>query len=266
LTDDYLSYNNSKTTERIRPNKSAATALLARVYLFKGDWLDAEASAGLVINNSQQYILLDSLNDIFLANSNEAIWQLKPVVPGVNTNEGQAFILVGAPNNVALTDTLVNSFESGDKRKLYWVGVLNDGLNTYYYPWKYKIQGGTSVKEYSIVLRLAEQYLIRAEARAMQDKFPEATSDLNIIRKRAGLKTYSGAMIQKAIIDAILHERQVELFCELGHRWLDLKRTNHANSILNGIKFPNWVSTAVLYPLPQIEINNNQKLTQNAGY
>jgi len=58
----------------------------------------------------------------------------------------------------------------------------------------------------------------------------------------------------------------VELFAEWGHRWLDLKRTGSADSVLYSLKAPNWQSTDSLYPIPQTEIQNDPQLTQNAGY
>ena len=64
---------------------------------------------------------------------------------------------------------------------------------------------------------------------------------------------------------AIERERQVELFLEWGHRWLDLKRTNRANTVLGLIK-ANWQPTDILYPIPQQERQNNHNITQNNGY
>src|SRR5262249_46634175 len=82
------------TTERVRPNKGAATALLARVYLYTGDWADAEAEASVVIGNTGQYGIVNNPDSVFLKNSAEAIWQLMPNQAGYNTNEGKYFILV----------------------------------------------------------------------------------------------------------------------------------------------------------------------------
>jgi hypothetical protein len=70
-----------------------------------------------------------------------------------------------------------------------------------------------------MVLRLAEQYLIRAEARAHQGNLTGAKDDLDKIRNRAGLEGIPITNTQ-AMLDAIAHERQVELFTEWGHRWL----------------------------------------------
>lgn len=254
--------------ERDQPNKGAATALLARVYLYMGDWINAEAESTAIINNSDTYSLPGDLNAVFLANSSEAIWQLKPEALAY-TNEAALFILTSAPPSFAsLSSHLVNAFEPGDYRKMNWVDSIADGGTNYYYPFKYKVNSGTDLTEYSMVLRLAEQYLIRSEARANQDNIFGAQADLNIIRNRAGL-TNTIAADKSSLLSAILHERQVELFTEWGHRWLDLKRTGAVDSIMTVVapqKGGTWNTNGQLYPIPLSEINNDVNLTQNTGY
>ncbi len=67
-----------------------------------------------------------------------------------------------------------------------------------------------------MVLRLAEQYLIRAEARAHQNNAEGAISDINIIRTRAELPGLENTLTQDEILSAVAHERQTELFAEWG--------------------------------------------------
>ncbi len=69
------------------PNKFAATALLARVYLYRQEWAKAEEEAGKIITN-EKYSLLEDLTEVFLKNSHEAIWQLQPVSANINTQDG----------------------------------------------------------------------------------------------------------------------------------------------------------------------------------
>lgn len=249
---------------RILPNADVASALLARVYLYTNKYADAIAETDKLIGNTSRYQLLNDLNSVFLAESKEAIWQLQPVIPGNNTNEGAFFILNAAPSNVSLTNALVDAFEPNDARRTAWVdSIISSGV-TYYYPYKYKVQSSSILTEYSMVMRLAEQYLIRAEAKAMNNDLPGAAADINIIRHRAGLQNTT-ASSQAALLLAIEQERRVELFTEWGHRWLDLKRTGRAGAVLGPIKAL-WKPTAVLYPIPQAEINGNNKIVQNAGY
>jgi hypothetical protein len=252
------------TTGRIRINKWAAVALLARVYLYNKDWEKAEAQAGAVIG-SGNYSLVSNLNNVFTATSNEAIWQLMRETN--NTAEANAFIPSGANTRptYAITNSLLMAFENNDQRKMNWLKTNIVSGQSYYYPFKYKIRSGTPVTEYLIVLRLAEQYLIRAEARTRQNNLQGAKSDLNEIRKRSGLPD-TDANTKDEMQIAIEHERQTELFAEWGHRWFDLKRWEKANAVLNLLKAPNWQPTDMLYPIPLQEIQRNSALVQNEGY
>lgn len=262
LSSDYV------TGERVRPNKWAAVALLSRAYLYAGDWENAEIFASEIIENTDMYSLVD-LNDVFLKNSQETIWQLMPIIPGTNTLEGSRFISTGIPQQAALNAELLDAFESTDNRKNNWIGSVTQDGDTYYFPYKYKLASTTSVsEEYSMVLRLAEQYLIRAEARLQNDKLTgqgSAEDDVNVIRNRAGLGNTT-AKTKDELTVAILQERRLEFFSEWGHRWFDLKRTNKLEETLNGIK-PGFDTSDTLLPIPESEILVNPNLKpQNPGY
>jgi hypothetical protein len=252
--------------ERTRPNKWAATALLARVYLYRKNWQAAEEQATKVIS-SGTYRLLPSPDSVFMAASPEAIWQLQPVSTIMSTAEGYYFIPPGlqAKAIYALGIFQEQAFEPGDLRKAYWTrNIIIEGI-TYYYPFKYRVRsGGYPYTEYNLLLRLAELFLIRSEARAEQDNIDGALADLNIIRHRAGLVN-STAAGQPDILAAIMHERQAELFTEYGHRWLDLKRTGQADKVL-GTEKPGWTTYSDLYPIPLADLQRNSALNQNAGY
>ncbi len=250
--------------QKIRPNRAAATALLARVYLYKKDWNQAELMSSSIIDNDTYYLNND-IDNSFLANSTEAIWQLMPNAPGYNTFDGATFILTSFPNFVALNDAFVEQLDIADQRRQKWIGELAVNDQTYYYPYKYKIRGGFVVTEYLSVLRLAEQYLIRAEARAQSGDTDGALEDLNIIHTRAGLLPLTDSNIDN-LLNAIYQERRFELFSEWGHRWFDLARTGTANEVLSPVK-TGWQNTDILYPVPQKEISNNRNLLpQNPGY
>jgi hypothetical protein len=262
------------TKERVRPNKWAATALLARTYLFMGDYGNAEAEATAIITDSSLYSL-DNLNNVFLANSNESVWQLQPVTAGVtNTQDAYLFIIPPTgpdPNSwpVYLSINLLNSFEAGDQRKTNWIDSVTANGITYYYPFKYKVNSlNAPVTEYLMIFRLGEQYLIRAEARAQQGNIAAAQADLDAIRTRAGLPNIS-ANDQPSLLAAIAHERRVELFAEWGHRWLDLKRTKTADAVMSQMtpqKGGVWNINQQLYPLPNFDIQRDINLIQNPGY
>lgn len=257
--------------ERLRANRFAVLSLLARVYLYTENWEMAEQVSTRVIE-APAYRLNSNLNDVFLSNNEEAIWQISPLNGGStrsNTNEGDYFIMLNNRANVALTQDLLGIFEPTDSRLSQWVGSFSSNETTYYFPYKYKIKNAVGeASEYSTVLRLAEQYLIRSEARAHLNRISQAIADLNKIRQRANL----GAILeteldggQMQLLDSIKLERRRELFTEWGHRWLDLKRWELASQLLSDKKEA-WQPDDVLYPIPEEEIRKNYNLTQNDGY
>jgi len=275
ITAKKLMADNYPSVNRVRPNKAAATALLARAYLYTKQWAAAETEASLVVNNSL-YSLLKDLNGVFLANSREAIWQLQPVnvAGGRNTWEGFTATPATPTANPAFrldTTNLIAKFETGDLRLANWTGFrkLTTGA-TVYFPYKYKVRTNpttvTTLTEYSMVMRTAEQFLIRAEARIQQDKLNEGRADLDSIRLRAGLTVLPTNLDKAALLRAVEQERKVELFTEWGHRWFDLKRTNRSTAVLGPIKGAFWQATDTLYPIPTDAIKTNIYLEQNEGY
>lgn len=265
----------SSTNDRLRPTKWAALGMLSRTYLYLGKWSDAEMAASAVISNNLLFDTVSLNSNVFIKNSKEAIWQLQPVNTGWNTEDARVFIIPPSGPSFAypiyLSNYLLNSFESGDYRKIAWVkNVKLSNGDIYYYPYKYTSATlNAPVTEYQMVLRIAEMYLIRAEARVQQGDFVGALADLNVIRKRAMLSNYSGPMDLSSLLSAILHERQVELFTEWGHRWFDLKRSNTVDSVMSIVasqKGGTWNTNWQWYPISQSELQKNPFLVQNEGY
>ena len=281
LDSKYHDGTGAVTTGRGRPNKAAATALLARVYLYMKDWKNAEAQAGNVIGDVADY-QLPALSKVFLVNSPEVVWGLVPYA-------GNTFLVADAKSfylppgtspataNVlsSLSDSLVAAFEPGDGRWATWVGkdsVPASGgfpAAVYFYHSKYKAMASyTSAQETLVMLRLAEQYLIRAEARAQQNNLGGALADLNAVRARAGLGA-STAVSQADLLAAILHERRVELFMEVGHRWFDLRRTGNVDAVMSVVaplKGGAWSSYKAWWPIPLSDIQNDTRLVQTPGF
>lgn len=260
LPEDYL------TTDRTRPNKYAAHALLARVNLYAGLWDEASNEASAVLNNTGLYVTETNLDNVFLKGSTATIWQLAPGFNDGNTLEGVTFnFTMGPPPLSALTNNFMASFEVGDQRKVHWTEAITDGTTTWYHPFKYKQAVAGSSSEYSIVLRLGEIYLVRAEARAHSGDLIGAKEDLNVVRHLAGLADTS-AITQSDLLDAVLQERRVELFTEFGNRFFDLKRYNMAQPILSVVK-SGWDVHDILFPIPETELTlNPHLLPQNPGY
>ena len=255
------------TGERVIPNQATANALLARLYLYTENWEMAEITATKLIN---AYPLETDITNVFLKNASGTLWQFKPNgISDQNTYEANQFSIRFIPGQIfALTNTLLDAFESGDLRRDNWVGAhtSSDGLTTLNFAYKYKsLFSEEESLEYSVVFRLAEQYLIRAEARAHLGNSIGSQTDLNAIRNRAGLPN-TDASTTEELIAAILQERFVELFTEYGHRWFDLKRLGRAKNTLAPLK-TNWKDTDLLFPIPETELEVNPNLKpQNLGY
>jgi len=234
---------------RARPNKHTAQALLARLYVFLGQWEKAESYANRVLSASQ-YRLEEQLDNVYRYNSREVIWQLYPVNNTFKaTAEAQVFLPSASASSLpqlVLSAAVLDAFEKDDQRLEGWVGSKTYLGNTYYFPHKYRIRRGEDVREeYNVLFRLAEQYFIRSEARMNLGNLPGAIDDLNSIRQRAGLAPLAPTGGQP-LMDALMQEKNVEFFAECGHRWLDLKRW--------GLVERTW------YPIPQYELDSNPML------
>jgi hypothetical protein len=255
----------------IRANKWAAVALLARVYQYEGQWQGADSAASVVINSGQ--FSLVGLDSVFLANSAESILQLQTLnQPPYATLEGNFFIPNNSNSSAScwLTSQLLAAFEPDDQRRVNWVDSTQYRGKYYYYPYKYKIKVGSSwpASENYTLLRVAEQYLIRAEAEANLSQLADAIADVNTIRTRAGLDSLSSSLTAVQVLASIQQEYRIEFFAEWGHRWLDLRRWGLALQTLDTIsyKIGNIDSTQLLYPIPMTEIQTDPNLTQNNGY
>jgi starch-binding outer membrane protein, SusD/RagB family len=254
LPTDYAYTNN----ERVRPNKWAATTLLARTYLYMQEWAKAEIEATDVINQTDLYALNEPLETSFLKTSKEALWQLwGDYFP----QDIFTFYIFATPSYGMLHPEILEAFEEQDLRRSAWIGLAPPD---YYFAKKY--QSFTPATEYSTVLRLAELFLIRAEARTQLDNTIGAQTDINTIRHRAGLDN-TPATTKPDLLAAIENERRCELFTEWGHRWFDLKRTGRINDVMATTK-PEWKPTAALFPIPEYQLLNAPGMAnaQNPGY
>ncbi|MBW8687556.1 RagB/SusD family nutrient uptake outer membrane protein [Chitinophaga rhizophila] len=255
------------TGEKVRANKWSVLSMLARVYLHQGRWAEAAAAASQVIN-AGDYTPLISLDSVFLRNSRPAILQLWR--PEGYTFIGQFFLPAAATSNFSFypfTNDFMQEFEPSDKRKSSWTNSFVFAGSLYYNACKYRNRSAAAPgrEEYLMMLRIEEQYLIRAEAAAMLNQTSTAIADLNVLRVRAGLPPLSADTMRDSCLVYVEKERRRELFTEWGDRWISLSRTQRLDSVMKALK-PGWKKTAALYPIPQEELNRNPNLKQNEGY
>ena len=275
MADGMTSYDPG-TAERVRPTKWAASSLLARVFLYNQQWANSEIEATQVIEQTPLFALEPDLSNVFLKNSKEAIWQIMATIPGQNTQDALSFILASngysSRTPAYLPVSLYEKFSAEDHRKNAWIGSVSVNGIDYHFPYKYKInEEGAPVTEYQMIFRLSEQYLIRAEALTKLGRLSEGLENLNIIRERAGLPD---TLVNSApeLLNAIVHERRLELFTEWGHRWLDIKRLGIIDNIMKEItpiksNGKEWRSFQQLMPISLQDITLNPNLApNNSGY
>ena len=141
------------------------------------------------------------------------------------------------------------------------------------YPFMYKYRSGYN-NQYK--LRLADIILLEAEAYAYKGDNTNSAALVNLIRKRAKLPnlTADKTATKDAMIEAVLHERRLELALE-GERWYDLCRNNKVEEYLNGlnnrdsgrlIQRKQYDANSYLLPIPQSALDENSNLQQNPGY
>ena len=256
------------TTNATYLNKTSCRAAMARYYLYGQDWGKAEAMATNVIN-SGVYTLETNYADIATRDfTGESILEVGYNLsddPGTG-NFGLNNILVGRreviPSN-QLVLALVST-EAGTRRET--IDFDTQDLRGSDNGWTVEKYGTASEDNNNIVLiRLAEMYLIRAEARAQQGKLAPAVADLNVLRTRAKAPAIAVAA-QAEVLLAVERERVYELAFE-GHRWYDLVRTGRVQAVMSAFT-PNWNARYELWPIPQAEIQQNPTLKgqQNPGY
>jgi len=250
-------------------NKYQALALLAKVQLYMGNWTDAEASATTVINSGQFSLVTTGLNNVIKRGSREII-----TAQGYSSSIFQyvfyANILLPtsattAGNFPSLSAAMMTNFEAADLRKVAgnWMVLFN--ANNYCN--KYALTASATAPQDFSYQRLAELYLIRAEARTQLNNITGAATDINSIRTRAGLVTGTTATDKTTMMAAIEKERICELFFE-GHRWYDLKRWGKLDAVLGTLswKSTNYKPYFNLWPIQQLELDRSPTLKQNPGY
>jgi gamma-glutamylcyclotransferase (GGCT)/AIG2-like uncharacterized protein YtfP len=250
-------------TARSRASKEAVWALKARLYLYQQNWQKAEEYATLVISSGKAKLVTPYSAFYTGKQTEESILEL--VYDNADRNSHANYWLTSSRGgryewkpSASITQDLRNPAIGGTRSVL--IGTQTNNGNELVYGQKYtKIATG---EDGAFILRIAEQYLIRAEARLKQNDLTGGLADLNAVRKRAEVQPLVTLDLQAALL-AVEQERKVELAFE-GHRWFDLIRTGRAQQVL-GISDPN----KFLYPIPNSEILADPDLgpeDQNPGY
>ena len=245
-----------------RANKYSTSALLARVYLTRFHAENDEQYALLAANKADQVIeeggfsLISDYASLYTDAGSERIFQVVFSVQDRNVISQYFYprSLTGR-YEVAPSESLIQSYEPADSMRM--AATIAYDIEGKPFGYKYQdISGGTDA---ILVIRLAEMYLIIAEALAYTNgEIATIQDNINIIRTRAGLEP-TGAITYDELKLAVENERRHEFAFE-GHRWFDLVRTKRA-SVLLGID-----EDFTRFPIPLSEMTTNKKMEQNPGY
>lgn len=240
MADDFYSKN--------YVSKEAAQALLARTYLAMGRKDEAADLAEALI--ADKNFSLADFSAIFRGGANlEEIFTFANLIQESSVNMSSYYYTkesgVGGAYNFRPTDEAMAMYSDKDLRKDISVNVQgsNNVLNKYC--------SGDAGRDPIYIVRLSEMYLISAECQGL-DKGLER---LNQLRAFRGLEKVNPPD-EEAFLDAILHERRLELFGE-GFRWYDLVRTGkYASTIGVDQKYS-------VLPIPARELSLNDNLKQH---
>jgi len=263
--------------------RTTAAALLAKVHLYMGDYTSAAAEALKVINNEDGYALETKYEDVFLKRFDSKETFFAPFVDGVNettnsitqiqsTTYSEALQLL-ADEEIAGEGDLTGTGSGYDPRFSYVYADDTKGPNENgKYPLtEYDLSGANEPAGNTFhVLRMAEIYLIYAEAKARLSGGvdAEAVARVNEIRHRAGADLMPIAPATKQeLLQAIYKEKFLELVGENGEHWFDIVRYDRLGD-LSAVAEKPTVNNAnkLIMPMPQTARAGNRLLTQNPGY
>ncbi|RYY29503.1 MAG: RagB/SusD family nutrient uptake outer membrane protein [Chitinophagaceae bacterium] len=253
-----------ETVNRIRATKSTVWALRARYHLYQQQWAEAETYATKIISDKANYQLHSPWSSFFANNAqatSESVLELfyTTTVTNNQASQWQPSTKGGVgwikPTNALVA--LLNDPEIGGARNALIQRVLINGVENWFGNLYYRTNG----TDPAFLIRVAELYLIRAEARAQLNNVSGAIEDVTAIRESAGITQPVADNISKTdLLLVIENENRLEFALE-NHRWYDLVRTNRAATVL-GIADPN----KLLLPVPFSETIVDKQLEQNPGY
>lgn len=259
-----------KSSMRGRISYYGAKALLSRVQLYKGDWAAADSLATDVIAKGGFSLLPRGtmIEDSKKQNSTEAIFEIQyNILDNLGSDALVNFLWQsGSYGDGLATEDLYNAYAATDERRSFITkGVRKNGENPAYLITKYT--NTTSYEEPTRVIRLAEVYLIRAEARAHEGLDGLAAADVDVVAGRADASWVPVTATGDALKTIILNENRKEFAFE-GHRLFDLTRNKlgFTKYLTNRTITIDKTDKRTILPIPQSEMNANINMEQNDAY
>lgn len=274
-------------------NKTFAKGLKARVLLYKGDYANAATLCkDIIANSGSNFKLEPTYGAIFDDHDSEAIFNSSEILFGTagvaNYGVGIGNFYGGFSANISQTykDAIAGNITVGSQTITYdtertSIFITNPSYGGYYTN-KYTNSFTTGKNELFYHMRMAEVYLILAEAsaRANNAVTPEALQAINAIRTRAGatttggngFETYPNTITLPQFLTAVRYEKLAELYAEGGETWFDLIRYDYADGFGTGFKVSDVKVSATnadkfILPIPTESIDaGNHVIKQNPSY
>lgn len=254
LTDAQAGLASGGSGGRFELTSEFATAMLARYYLYTGDYTNAITEATRLIDDANYTLIENDYSEIFSSTENsEDIFKL--VFNPQDQSDLATFTI--SREEVLPEDDLIDLVQADpNDQRAALLGTA--GSSSFTRVLKYP--DGANNTDPAIVVRLAEMYFIRAEARILGNgDLDAALADINIIRSRAGASD-AAFTDQNSLIQVYLDETMREFFGE-GFRFFALIRLNRHNEVLDIEDFRR------IFPIPQQEVTiDGTPIVQNPGY
>jgi hypothetical protein len=268
-------------------SKAVVNATLAEVYATKQpvDWgkvkqyasaMTGDARYGLYDNYDDNFAVAADKSKLTNEHGKESIFEIDLTAWSTGGNWGaQMFYGKDWKKFNTPSKDLVKLFQDEKdsvrfKSTIKWEDVTGVWTDIYWpasnYPFAYKMR--LEEKGNIVMLRLPAVMLLLAEAENELGNLEAARLLVDKVRNRAKMNG-TAAVSKDAMRLAIEKERRLELAFE-GYRWWDLKRTGRAIQVMNSAKdihnTYNVTERKLVWPVPQSERDQNEKLTQNPGY
>ncbi|OBX18712.1 putative outer membrane starch-binding protein [Gelidibacter algens] len=275
-------------------NKSFGKGLKAKILLYMGNYSEAASVATDLINTGGSNFALNPTHEgIFFPKNSQELFMHPEVLFGImGTPEANSSLYIGldigggffgwepyniltaASGSIDINGQMIN-FDGNRFENLFTP-------STVYVPRKYSTDLSTENHEMWIQLRMAEVYLILAEAdaRANNAVTTAALNALNAVRLRAGatttgtdgFETYPASISLDQFLTAVRIEKQVELYLETGESWFDLVRYDYIDGFGTGFQVSDVKASATntdkfILPIPIKSVEASGGVTvQNPSY
>ena len=230
--------NDNPINTKGRATRWGIHALLADIYLWLGDYDNCIKHCESVINSGRVGLIANSFLNYYPGNSNEGIFEIQYSNPKSQTNSFQTWFKAGTEGYYKISDYMTNLFEQDENE----LRGLNYSYSEAGYIWKYLGVDNATARVASendqnyIIYRLADVYLMKAEALIMQDNFEAAAEYIDKTRVRAGLEEMTVSEDRLTMLEYLLVERQKEFFGE-GKNWFDILRIGLRSQQLSDTRY-----------------------------